>query len=159
MPGDDRAWIAGETQSLFLEEYRLAAEQRSLDALIRVLAQLMAPPATDALKRQLVIVSDDRFTDLVQHATPVAAHVRLEPETKTVARGALWYEETLPPDTVLTVALSAVAARRKDAAMDATAVLEAVLDLLPLDRPWLQIGGNETVGMGWCEIRAIKAEG
>lgn len=161
MPEDEHAWIACDAeQELFLEEYRLSAKPQPLDALITALASLMErPDSAEALQRQLVVVADDRFADLARVATPVAAHVRLESETKTVAPGALWYEETLPPDTLLTVALSAVRARRKEAQMEAENVLDAVLSQLPPEAPWLQLGGNETVGMGWCAMRALKAEG
>jgi CRISPR-associated protein Cmr4 len=36
--------------------------------------------------------------------------------------------------------------------MSAENVLQGVLSLFA-EKPWLQIGGNETVGMGWCAVR------
>src|SRR5690606_26994364 len=49
---------------------------------------------------RVVIVADDAFTWLTQTATDVRAHVRID-KTRTVAKGALWYAETLPPETIL----------------------------------------------------------
>ncbi|MDA3875684.1 MAG: RAMP superfamily CRISPR-associated protein [Halothiobacillus sp.] len=107
------------------------------------------------LQQQLVIVSNDMFAHLCQHATPVNAHIAIDSATKTVRAGALWYEETLPPETLLYVGLSANKARAAGATMAAKDILGAVTDLFS-DKPWLQVGGNETVGMGWC---AIKKQG
>jgi CRISPR-associated protein Cmr4 len=74
-----------------------------------------------------------------------------------VKDGALWYEETLPPESLLYVGLAANKARKQDSKL-ATAddVLSTVTNLF-MDKPWLQIGGNETVGMGWCAVSALKA--
>ena len=71
--------------------------------------------------------------------------------------GALWYEETLPPETVLYVTLAATNSRRAGAQTDAQAVLGHALSLFPDVRPYLQLGGNETVGMGWCRIATVQA--
>jgi CRISPR-associated protein Cmr4 len=92
------------------------------------------------------------FAHLCQHATPVNAHIAIESATKTVKSGALWYEETLPPETLLYVGLSAVKARAKDkgAEFPADAILSVVTGMI--DKKWLQVGGNETVGMGWCAV-------
>ena len=30
------------------------------------------------------------------------------------------------------------------------------LSLFPSDKPYLQLGGNETVGMGWCRINQVN---
>ena len=150
--------------ALFLEEYRFDARTQNLDTLITSLANLMQrDDAVTALQQQLVIVSDDMFAHLCQHATPVNAHIAIDSDTKTVRNGALWYEETLPPETLLYVGLSAVQARmpKKDKQdnpetlpMPADAILQAVTGLF-IDKPWLQIGGNETVGMGWCAVKAL----
>jgi CRISPR-associated protein Cmr4 len=110
--------------------------------------------AKQALKKQLVIVSDDSFAHLVNHATPVNAHIALDSLTKTTTGGALWYEETLPPETLLYIGLSANASRNKDGkAQSAADILAKVLALFPKDKPYLQVGGNETVGMGWCIVK------
>ncbi|MDD5392734.1 MAG: type III-B CRISPR module RAMP protein Cmr4 [Thiothrix sp.] len=139
--------------ALFLEEYRFEAKSENVDSLISSLANLIQrDDAQAALQQQLVIVSNDMFAHLCQHATPVNAHIAIDSDTKTVRSGALWYEETLPPETLLYVGISAVNARAKDAEMPASAILGAVTGLFT-DKPWLQVGGNETVGMGWCAVK------
>ena len=162
--GDMQA-VAMNAGEVFLEEYRFAAEQQDLTELIRALAELSDVAGfAESLAKQLLILSDDDFSYLVKHAVPVTPHIALDSETKSVIGGALWYEETLPPDTMLYVCLaanaarkkednsSADAARKKDSSLSADAVLQAVRDMFST-RPYLQIGGNETVGMGWCSVK------
>lgn len=157
LPGSEKKIKAGEALvpekvgDLFLEEYLFKSEASDLSTLIAVLTKLMSrDDAEQALQERLVVISNDMFAHLCQHGTPVNAHIRLE-ENKTVAKGALWYEETLPPDTLLYVPLSAAPARREEAQQPADAMLGFVSTLFA-GKPWLQLGGNETVGMGWCRV-------
>ncbi len=52
-------------------------------------------------RKRFAVLPDDAFNFLCETGTEVNARVRLEDETKTVAHGALWYEEALPAETVL----------------------------------------------------------
>jgi CRISPR-associated protein Cmr4 len=162
-PAQDEALVPEAGGDLFLEELRLTARQQDLTGPVAALAPLMGGEEAEAeLSRQIAVVHDDRFAHLVQHATPVAAHVRIEGETKTVAKGGLWYEESLPPETVLYAPLSAAPARggsKETQPMPAKDVLGAVTEALFGARPYLQVGGNETVGMGWCRTAVIGQEG
>jgi len=153
----DNAVVPQQTKegTLFLEEYRFDAKMQNLDGLITALANLMQrDDAETALQQQLVIVGNDMFAHLCQHATPVNAHIAIDSDTKTVLSGALWYEETLPPETLLYVGLSATKTRAKDAEKPADSILGAVTALFE-KQPWLQVGGNETVGMGWCAVKVL----
>lgn len=148
----------GAANALFLEEFRFETRVADLNAVIPTLAGLMGrEDAAAALQKQLVVVGDDRFSHLARYATPVNPHVCLDNATKTVRRGALWYEESLPPDTVLYVCLHVQVARMKGETMTAAEVLDRFLTLFA--RPYLQLGGNETVGMGWCKVTIQRGEG
>jgi CRISPR-associated protein Cmr4 len=157
---ENQAWTAQkQPEDLFLEEYRFKTTvQDDLSTVIKVLAKLMKRKTgvEEQLKQQLVVVSDDMFSHLVQHTTPVNAHIAIESDTKVVKGGALWYEETLPPESLLYVGLAANKARKQDSKL-ATAddVLGTVTELFT-KTPWLQIGGNETVGMGWCAVSVLE---
>ena len=142
--------------NLFLEEYRFTVTNKNMDGLIKLLAALMGTANAEAsLQKQLVIVSDDSFAHIVNHSTPVNAHIAIDSQTKMVKDGALWYEETLPPETLLYIGLSANDGRKAEANIDAKQVLAHVSGLF-VSKPWLQLGGNETVGMGWCSVAAIS---
>ena len=47
-------------------------------------------------------MSDDLFTFLCEAGTEVNAHIRINSNTGIVEPGALWYEESLPVETILT---------------------------------------------------------
>jgi len=136
---------------LYLEEYRFKVEAKPLADLLSALNQLVPDLLHAPLQKQLTVVHDNAFRHLAEHATPVTAHVRLD-DKKTVVKGALWYEESLPADTVLYVALSATASRKPDSTLQAATIIERLRDTLFQPHPYLQLGGNETVGMGWCQV-------
>ena len=98
---------------------------------------------------------DDDFTDFVTYTTDVITRTRIEPDSKTVVRGALWTEEHLPVDTVLYTPIRATRIRMnaKDipevfqgsSEEQAQKVLKWLKDNIG-DR--IQLGGDETVGRG-----------
>jgi CRISPR-associated protein Cmr4 len=141
---------------LFLEEYRFTTRTEDLTLLLNAIHQLTGI-AIDDLTEQLVIVSNDQFSYLAKYATPVTPHIAIDNDRKTVKPGALWYEETLPPETVLYFALSAHRSRAKDSDMPASAILNCITHDLFGASPYLQLGGNETVGMGWCKVTVLEA--
>jgi len=150
--------LAATGRELFLEEFRLQVSQHPvIEALAGQLAGLCGgAPDQAELSERLVVVSDDIFSFLARNATAVNAHIAIEAATKTVKDGQLWYEESLPPESVLYVALTATASRRKGSQRSAAEVLELFGGLLR-QRPWLQLGGNETTGMGWCRVTLNSA--
>ncbi|MFH1097738.1 MAG: type III-B CRISPR module RAMP protein Cmr4 [Candidatus Desantisbacteria bacterium] len=147
--------------SLFLEEYRftITTDTTNLSGIITALATLMQrKDAEEELRKRLVIVSDDIFSYLARSATPVTAHIAINSKGKTTKKGALWYEETLPPETLLYVPLMANNSRNDGKPMDAKTVCEVVTKDLFKNGVWLQVGGNETVGMGWCAVKPVNQE-
>lgn len=156
---NDAALVAADLNGhLYLEEYRLTVKKHDLNDVLTALAQMMPDELKEALTKQFTLVSDDTFQHLAQHATPVTAHVRLD-DKKTVEKGALWYEETLPPESLLYVALNAGDSRKKDTTLNAETIIKRLREKLFSAHPYLQIGGNETVGMGWCRVSFLDTLG
>ncbi len=155
---DDTALQSGASATLYLEEFQLQAQQTDLEALIAWLANFVRQEEGFAtrLAQQLVVVHNDMFAHLAQYATPVNPHIAIKNSSKTVEPGALWYEETLPPETVLYVTLAASPSRKPGSELSAEQILQAALQLFPQDAPYLQLGGNETVGMGWCRVSSTQ---
>jgi len=154
-PAENNAITAAtETVDLFLEEYRFKTETADLTPLITVLEQITGI-SVDDLSDQLVIVNNDQFSYLAKYATPVTPHIAIDNEKKVVKKGALWYEETLPAETALYFTLSAHKSRGN--ALPAEAILNCITKDLLGDSPYLQIGGNETLGMGWCKVTVSEA--
>ncbi len=149
------AVLNGETTSkLYLEELQFALQPENLDGVIDAIAPLIRDSsAKDNLQKQLVIVHNDIFNHLSQYATPVTPHISIDNETKTTKGRALWYEESLPPDTLLYSAL--IMQKSRKGGETAKDLMEGLSDLLK-DK-YLQIGGNETTGMGWCRMALVGA--
>jgi CRISPR-associated protein Cmr4 len=83
-------------------------------------AQRLAPfvfPDDDIFSKRFAIVDDDTMAFLWETATQVDARVRLDERTRTVASGALWLEESLPPETLLIGLLAADQSRRRGVSM------------------------------------------
>jgi CRISPR-associated protein Cmr4 len=108
----------------------------------------------EKLPRSLVILPEDDFRDFAHYGTEIVTRIRIEDETKTVARGALWTEENLPADTLLYSTLFASTPYRPtDGITDGGKVLQFVEEL-KLNR--VQLGGDETVGRGLTAVRYGK---
>lgn len=103
------------------------------------------------LKERLCIVHDDVMSFLLTTATEVVARIRLQAEQKTVDRGALWYEEALPSETVL-VGL-ALGQTIKDEHGQPLIGAEVVTHLAKLNGKAFQFGGKATVGRGLCRVQ------
>ena len=102
------------------------------------------------LRSHLAILHDNDFTHFVRNATEVVARVGLD-ERKTVRKGALFYEEYLPAETLFySLVLCSDSRRPKSQLSSAADILRWLGDKVP---PILQIGGDETVGKGFCAVR------
>lgn len=131
-------------ESLYLEEREFKREGELLGGVVDVLTTLMAHQDTTAkrLQQQLVVLHDSDFAWFARYGLAVNARNVLDKVKKTSKN--LWYEETIPPDSLFYCLL----AERGDNALGEVESL--------FDRPYLQVGGNETVGQGWFAVREKK---
>ncbi|HON72168.1 MAG TPA: type III-B CRISPR module RAMP protein Cmr4 [bacterium] len=110
----------------------------------------------EKLQKDLVILSDDDFTEFVTTSTEIIARTAIDNVTGTVKKGGLWYEEYLPQDTVLYSVAMATPIRVKiennseQGNKDAGKVVEFFKKSIP---EIIQIGGNQTVGKGIARIK------
>ena len=151
---NNTALVVKGSNRLFLEEYAYACQETDLDALISTLLAPLLGERSPELAEKLAIISNDDFGHICQSAIPVQAHIRINNDTKTVASGALWHEESLPADTVLYFGLTAMDARQGQ--LPAMALLGQITEGLFGQKPFLQLGGNETTGMGWCSVNISR---
>lgn len=115
---------------------------RTDEAIDQLCAELLGTDEEPAqqLAQRLCLVGDDVFSFLCATALEVTAHIRLDPDSKTVEHGALWYEETLPTESLLTSFL-----------------MSSANDLSVLvGRRWLQMGGKSTVGRGLLKLSSVE---
>jgi CRISPR-associated protein Cmr4 len=110
------------------------------------------PKWQSIFKERFAIVSDNSFNFLSETGTEVTAHVRIEDDRKIAAKGALWYEEALPIETIL------AGIAWCDRVWGGNGInQEKILDTFCRSALELQIGGKATVGKG--RVRCIFTKG
>lgn len=146
---DSRASLGVFVQNVpakvLLEDLDLLLDTTQMAALDAIASRIAGAVFTETawinyFKERFALVSDDVFTFLVTTTTPVTAHIRISDETKTVAGGALWYEETIPAEAIFTLPL-----------VDRPGNL--IDQFAPGIERAFQLGGNASVGQGL--IRAV----
>lgn len=136
-------------QALGQGEGRIILEERSFEltgavpqAIIDALGALIVHQATrERLAKSLVLLHDGDFAWFARYGLAVHARNVLDDTTKESKN--LWYEETLPPDSLFYSLIS-----------ERVRALEGLNKLLGLlkQHPYLQVGGNETIGQGWLAL-------
>jgi CRISPR-associated protein Cmr4 len=124
-----------------------------LESYIDLLAKILDPEdpekAGALLRDRICVVHDDAMSYLLETATEVVARIRLDEQTKTVAEGALWYEEALPAESVLIGLALAATVRRQGEDFPGKKLLDHVQQTAS---GVVQLGGKATVGRGLCRI-------
>ncbi|MDX1971033.1 MAG: RAMP superfamily CRISPR-associated protein, partial [Candidatus Sumerlaeia bacterium] len=117
------------------------------------------------LKSHLAVLSDNAFAFSTRFATEVMARIKLNPETKTVEGGALFYQEFLPAGTLLNALAIAEAPfgkkedREKAELKSAQGVLKYVTTALDKTSNVIQVGGDASIGKGLCTAKLIQSQG
>ncbi|WP_321491786.1 type III-B CRISPR module RAMP protein Cmr4 [uncultured Desulfobacter sp.] len=144
------SFLGSDTDGLFLEERQfkpVAGSNEELRQCVKdflLLIEAMTPlirhePTRTRLIKQLVIINDDDFAWFAKNGLGVQARNFLNTDTKKSKN--LWYEEYIPADALF----YAVLAERKDGAV-------TTIKTLFQEQPYLQLGGNETIGAGWFAL-------
>lgn len=148
----------GSGARLVLEDLDFAVDEKS-EALTKKWGQWLAnnlfPAEADwreEFQRRFAVVDDQSFAFLAEHATEVNAHIEIGKDG-VVKSGALWYEETLPAETVLASIMRGELDDIGDKDTDAWKIL------LSGQGPhrFVQLGGNATTGQGL--VRVVAAGG
>ena len=145
----------GETEKIFLEDISLEREDHNNVAqyATRIASQVFPGEANkdwwDAFSKRFLVVSDDVFSFLAETGTEIRARIRIKENSRTVAKGALWYEENLPAETILWGVMGCDRSRNTAFGKQSLELLEMFAkDMLGDSEVNLQIGGNATVGRG-----------
>jgi CRISPR-associated protein Cmr4 len=155
---------SGERRRVVLEDLDFAVavesgETHPLAVIAARVGEALFPSGTpDAdswrtvFRERLCLVHDDVMSHLLETATEVDARIRLSEETKTVAKGALWYEESLPAESLLAGIAAAAPLRPGNGRPERTAA--ALLDhVASLTTGLVQLGGKANTGRGSCLVR------
>ena len=133
-----------------------AKEDPELTALAKTVAGWLYDSEDDRafFTARVCLVHDDVMSVLMESAVEITARNSLSPDTKTVKKGALWTEESLPTETVLSGLLSATPVAPKGTVPPtADALFKHLAGLL--QGGTIQLGGNATIGRGLCSVRLV----
>lgn len=103
-----------------------------------------SPVWQQAFTARFAILPDDSFDFLCETGTEVNARVRIDPERKSVDKGALWYEEYLPAESILAGLVWCDHVFPKSGEITPTDLMKDYCS----KSVSLQIGGKATVGKG-----------
>lgn len=95
--------------------------------------------------QRFVILSDQMFNFLSEYATEVNARIKVDDEKGTVKNGALWYEENLPTETILSGMVWC------DRVVGSGVSVEELLNMYCRDPLNVQMGGHASTGHGRVE--------
>lgn len=143
--------IVGEGRVFFEDLDFIAKEDKNAKEWAEMLAGVIFPKESvkeavwkGIFEERFAVLNDDCFNFLSKTGTEVTAHVRIEDDSKIVARGALWYEEALPAEAIL----AGVAWCDKVFGGNGINQSKILETYCPKDKLDLQMGGKATVGKG-----------
>lgn len=154
-----------EDGKVLLEEYAFDFQEKSD---VKVIAEWLSQNAfpngaeyqfwKEKVKTDLLILPEDAFKDFVKLSTEVQARIKINNDTKTAASGALFYEETLTPDTLLYSVVMANdpfkdEGNRPNGLKNAKDIMTFIS---ALNSNRAQFGGDTTIGRGIVNIRLLN---
>ncbi|MCW3996680.1 MAG: type III-B CRISPR module RAMP protein Cmr4 [Candidatus Bathyarchaeota archaeon] len=144
-------------QSVYIEEAKLISKSANgFDAVWAAISQ--AVPGNkeydfirNKINVDLGIVDDEVFRDMASLTTEVTARIAIDQNTGAVKRGALWYEEALPTDSLM-YSLILLPKRFRNGCTSS----DIVNKLLNFNGKVINVGGDETIGRGFVRVRVVS---
>lgn len=145
-PTQEQAYVSGSRQiaheqKVILEDIDLEIAGEA-DGLAKALSQAMFGKEEEYFLQRFALVSNDVFSYFCETGMEVIARVKLKPDSKTVQDGGLWYEEAVPGEAIFSgFALSSSG------------------DFSELNKPYIQVGGQASVGRGLLRQLGVTSNG
>ncbi len=146
--------------NVVLEEYTFRHAGDPPQGLGDTLADLLPDPVWKEITARLVILSDGMASYFARNACEIAQHIRINDETGTVARGALFNQENVPSETLFYALIHAHAERtpsreNRREAQDALAAFGETVTAKHV----FQFGGDASTGLGYCTVEIADPKG
>jgi len=106
----------------------------------------------ELFKKRFAITDDNVLNFICDTGLPVEAHIRIDEKTGAVENGALWYEETVSPETFFFTNIGVDRSFKKDTKKSA-GELAGILNTERTKNPvYTQFGGKATTGKGFVSV-------
>lgn len=114
-------------------------------------------PLKEKLNKDIIILSDDLFTEFTSLSTEVITRTKIDNETGTVKEGALFTEEYLPTETIMYsfAILSPIFSTKKGSFKGGEQTKEVEQFLREGLSPIIQVGGNSNLGKGIVSTKIL----
>lgn len=141
-----------------LEEYPLTvvttevynAAKSNIDRIVTELKAASDDPVwLSDLEQRLIIVSDENFQHIVTTTTEIVARISIDSKTRT--NQTLFNQENTPSESLYYALCTYLGERTKEA--DAQSTCKTFERMFTDDKAYIQFGGNETIGLGLCEVK------
>lgn len=141
--------LKGKENTILLEELDLLVEKETeiADKWADAIGKLFFIDVDQQImfRQRFAIADDNALNFLCTSALPVDAHIAIDETTGTVKPGALWYEETIPPESLF----AGVVGLDKPRNRDFTCNIDQMISFLGEESLFIQIGGKSTTGKGF----------
>ncbi len=132
---------------IVLEDYALNAAGDVAKLAEKLVACMSTSTVWQSLPQHLAVVSNSLFAHFVLNACEVVSRVRINDETGTVDGGGLFNQEQAPSETMF---YSVLVEQQIGAGKDNP--IGALREKLKAIGGVLQIGGDATTGLGFCDV-------
>jgi CRISPR-associated protein Cmr4 len=126
------------SNKLLLEEFVFEAEESEE---LKKFVELVGTFVGEGKKQRIVCVNDTDFMDFVSNYTEVQTHIKINLDTGTVDRGALWTEEYVPAESVFAFSL---------------VFLDDLEEISFSPPPTFHLGGDITTGKGFVKVQKLE---
>ena len=134
-------------EKVVLEEYVFSVTSAPDETILNALVDLFDDDVWTGVKKQLVVVSDEMMQHFCEHACAVVTRIKIDDKTGVVASGALFNQEQVPSETLFYAPLSESKAGNLEK-----------LNLKLAETSTIQVGGDETIGLGVCSVVCKEVE-
>lgn len=155
---EDQCFVTDSTAICDLQEKKIYLEDLDLQAIVDTqltwgnwLGQRIFPAEPNwqtEFAARFCIVHDNVLNFLLETATEITARIKLQEDEKTVQKGGLWYEESLPTESILSGLVLATPVKKADISVE-----QIFANLQRFSGKTMQIGGKATVGRGLVRLQ------
>ncbi len=145
---DNQKALSMNGKDLYLEGIRIGSQKTpEIDEVWNAIKDVIPSEFVEDVKKRFVIVSDELFGYLVKTTTEVVPRIRIDEKTGTVKKGALWYEEYLPMDSVMYVVI-------RDRGIKRNKIKKLIEEFVKaVDGKTMTLGGKVGVGSGFVRVK------
>ncbi|MFO7936838.1 MAG: type III-B CRISPR module RAMP protein Cmr4 [Kiritimatiellia bacterium] len=131
-----------DSEKVVLEEYVLCVKGGVQSCAAKLKEILQSNSLWQSVDEHLVILSNTLFSYFVENACSVVTRNRIDDETGAAVKGGLFSQEEVPSETLF---YANIASADDEIALKLGKGVAAVNGVL-------QVGGNETIGLGFCDV-------